>query len=200
MKNRFSSPLIALALMLLGAGNALAVAPTAFDVSGGGVYCARGSGVNIFLSGSEIGVNYQLYNDEWTSGSPLAGTGSALTFNNAIFPGAYTVIATRAGSGETTSMNGSATVDTKPASYGGMATTAGGTVCSGSSTLITLSGKTGSIVRWELSTDGSTWTTNISTANPLNTGNLTATTYFRAVVQSGVCSPATYAGYGCRGR
>ena len=82
-------------------------------------------------------------------------------------------------------------VTVNPISVGGTATPTASAVCSGSSTLITLSGQTGSIVRWETSPDGNTWTPNISTANPLNTGNLTATKYFRAVVQSGVCSQAT---------
>ncbi|NCT92778.1 MAG: hypothetical protein GXC72_00005, partial [Chitinophagaceae bacterium] len=66
------------------------------------------------------------------------------------------------------------------------------TVCSGSNTgNITLSGFTGSVIRWESSTDGISW----PTSYPVNTGtytysNLTATTYFRAVVQNGVCANA----------
>ena len=36
--------------------------PTIFTVSGGGAYCSGGLGVDIILSGSETGVNYQLYN------------------------------------------------------------------------------------------------------------------------------------------
>src|SRR5258706_7281654 len=36
--------------------------PTAFSVSGGGSYCSGGSGVAVGLSGSQAGVNYQLYN------------------------------------------------------------------------------------------------------------------------------------------
>jgi len=58
---------------------------------------------------------------------------------------------------------------------------------------LTLSGNTGSI-QWQLSTDNNTFT-NISgaTASPLTSaqmGHLTATTYYRAVVQSGPCASA----------
>ncbi|HEY0677289.1 MAG TPA: T9SS type A sorting domain-containing protein, partial [Chitinophagaceae bacterium] len=79
------------------------------------------------------------------------------------------------------------TVVVDPTTVGG--STAAGTspICSGSSTNITLSGNTGAIVKWQYSTDGSTWNDIASTANPLNTGALTTTTQFRAVVQSGAC-------------
>ncbi len=255
--------------------------PMAFSVTGGGSYCSGGSGVAIGLAGSEFGVNYQLKKGAANSGSSVPGTGSAITFGNKIFAGTYTVVATSALSGCTATMPGSASVTINPASVGGTASVTPGTVCSGnsatlslsgqtgdieewqyttddgdtwnsipssagqnpmvtgpltnttyfqalvsnggcspayssvvgvmvnpvsvggtvtatassvcggSSTLLTLSGQTGSIVRWEVSPDGTTWTTNISTANPLNSGNLTATRYFRAVVQSGSCSQAT---------
>lgn len=78
-----------------------------------------------------------------------------------------------------------------PQSVGG--TIAGGeTVCSGTnSTLLTLSDYTGTIQKWEYSTDGgSNW---IDIANPGDTytvTNLTQTTSYRAWVKSGVCSEA----------
>jgi hypothetical protein len=54
-----------------------------------------------------------------------------------------------------------------------------------------LTGQTGSIVKWQSSTDGNNWSDIPSTANSLSTGALTQTTEYRAVVQSGVCGPAT---------
>lgn len=66
------------------------------------------------------------------------------------------------------------------------------TVCSGTnSTTLTLSGNTGSIVRWESSpqSDFSSGVQNISnTTTTLTATNLTSTLHYRAVVQSGVCS------------
>jgi PKD repeat protein len=92
---------------------------------------------------------------------------------------------------DTTSAPSTTTTIVNPASVGGTATPAAATVCSGSGTTITLAGQTGSIVKWQSSPDNSTWSDISSTANPYSTGNLTATTYFRAVVQSGTC-PAAY--------
>src|SRR6185369_7813026 len=52
--------------------------PTVFNVTGGGNYCTGGTGVAIALSGSQIGVNYQLKLGGVNTGSPVAGTGSAI--------------------------------------------------------------------------------------------------------------------------
>ncbi|WP_230383659.1 PKD domain-containing protein [Pedobacter endophyticus] len=82
-------------------------------------------------------------------------------------------------------------ITVNPLSVGG--TTAGDvTVCSDANGgNISLSGQTGSIVRWEQSIDnGITWATITSTANPFVFTNLTTTTQFRAIVQSGACAEA----------
>jgi len=80
-----------------------------------------------------------------------------------------------------------------PASVGG--TLAGSTaVCSGTnSTTLTLSGNTGSITKWQSSTAADftgTVTDIVNTTTSLTASNLTATTYYRAVVQSGSCTAA----------
>ncbi|HEX6181403.1 MAG TPA: SdrD B-like domain-containing protein, partial [Chitinophagaceae bacterium] len=89
-----------------------------------------------------------------------------------------------------------ATVNVDAATVGGSAAAAVSPICSGSSTTVSLTGNTGAIVKWQWSTDGSTWNDIVSTDNPYNTGALTTTTQFRAVVQNGTCntqnsSPAT---------
>ena len=53
--------------------------PAVFTVTGGGSYCSGGSGVAVGLSNSESGVNYQLFNGASPVGSPVAGTGSAIS-------------------------------------------------------------------------------------------------------------------------
>jgi len=68
---------------------------------------------------------------------------------------------------------------------------ANATVCEGiNSGTLTLSGYTGSIIRWEASADGgATWPVVINnTTNTYSYANLNTTTLFRAVVQSGACS------------
>ena len=67
-------------------------------------------------------------------------------------------------------------------------------VCSGTnSTVLTLSGQTGSITKWQssLTSNFSTVTDIASTLASITATNLTATTYYRAVVTLGSCSSAT---------
>ena len=68
--------------------------PALFTVTGGGVYCAGGSGVAIGLDGSQIGVNYQLKNGGTDVGSVVAGMGLAISFGLKTAAGTYTVVAT----------------------------------------------------------------------------------------------------------
>ena len=80
-------------------------------------------------------------------------------------------------------------------SAAGTVTTDASSVCSVSNAgTLTLSGHSGTIVRWESSTDN--FATNTPIANTVATlayTNLTQTTQYRAVVQSGTCDPANSA-------
>ncbi|MEI6900891.1 MAG: hypothetical protein WCL00_13515, partial [Bacteroidota bacterium] len=66
-------------------------------------------------------------------------------------------------------------------------------VCTGTnSTLLTLSGATGTVVKWQYSTDN--WVTPVDIANTSNTytaTNLTTSTKYRAILGNGVCPTAT---------
>ncbi|MEI8053719.1 MAG: Ig-like domain-containing protein [Bacteroidota bacterium] len=75
--------------------------------------------------------------------------------------------------------------------------TVGGTVsssanvCTGTNNgTLRLTGYSGSVVRWEYSPDGITWTTVANITDSLVYTNLTATRKYRAVVKSGLCSEA----------
>ncbi len=75
-----------------------------------------------------------------------------------------------------------------PTTVGG--TSSGGmTVCYGShSTVLTLSGHTGSVVSWQSSTDSIIWNDIAgSTQTTFTAENLTENTWYRAVVKSGIC-------------
>ena len=98
----------------------------------------------------------------------------------------FRAVVTNGVCGEATSTEAGVTVDAVP--VGGTAVAASSVVCSNSGTSITLSGLTGSIQKWQSSTDGWTTTNDINSAdNPLATGNLAANTVYRAVVTNGVC-------------
>ncbi len=65
--------------------------PGIYNMTGGGSYCSGGSGVDVGLDGSEGNTIYQLYRDGVTTGVPLAGTGSSLSFGRQTIPGIYSV-------------------------------------------------------------------------------------------------------------
>ena len=83
-----------------------------YNVGGSG-NIVSGNSTSITLSGSETGINYQLYKDGTAVGSTTAGTGSSLSWSVSD-AGTYTVKSTNDGSG--TTMNGSAVVTVSQAS------------------------------------------------------------------------------------
>jgi gliding motility-associated-like protein len=78
-----------------------------------------------------------------------------------------------------------------PTSFGGK-TSGNDSVCNGNNGgTITLTGNVGKIVRWQSSTDnGTNWNTIKDSTNAIKYLNLSKTTWFRAVVQSGGCGVA----------
>ncbi len=85
----------------------------------------------------------------------------------------------------------SATITVNPVSVGGTVSS-NAIVCSGSNSgTLTLAGQTGNVIRWESSTNGGgTWTSIANTTTSQTYTNITQTTLYRAVVQSGVCASA----------
>lgn len=93
-------------------GNVVCIDPIAYTVTGTATTCA-GTGVPVGLSDSQNGINYQLkLNGSTNVGSPVAGTGSAISFGNQVTAGTYTVVATNTNSpcNFTETMSGSAVI------------------------------------------------------------------------------------------
>jgi len=90
-------------------------APTAFNVTPVGISCV---GASIGLDNSEIGVNYQLWRNGTISiGTPVAGTGSPISFGSMIIPGTYTIIGISTLNGCPTTMNGVVNMQPAPLSF-----------------------------------------------------------------------------------
>lgn len=104
--------------------------PTAYAVTGGGSYCIGGTGVAIGLINSDLGVNYQLYNGASTVGTPVAGTGSSITFGLQTTAGTYTVVATNGTTTCVNNMTGTATITINPLPLA-FAVTGTGSYCAG---------------------------------------------------------------------
>ena len=86
------------------------ILPSPYTVTGGGSYCSGGTGLAVGLGNSQTDVTYQLYNGASTVGSPVAGTGSSISFGTFTASGTYTVLATDDITTCTTNMTGSATI------------------------------------------------------------------------------------------
>jgi len=84
--------------------------PVKYTVTGGGQYCAGGVGLPVGLSNSQMGVSYQLQVNGNNDGSPVNGTGTAITFGNQTAAGTYTVIATNTTTTCQNNMTGSVTI------------------------------------------------------------------------------------------
>ena len=84
--------------------------PIIYNLTAPNYYCFGDAGVTVSLSNSEVGADYQLYKDGNPEGGVVAGTASALSWNN-MLAGTYTVEAVfTTGSGCAEYMNGNPTV------------------------------------------------------------------------------------------
>ena len=121
------------------------------------------------------------------SWSPIANITDTLSYTNLT---TSTIFRTIIKSGICPSQPSSgATIAVSPNTVGGT-TFGSATVCSGSNSgVVNLGGNTGNVLNWEYSTDGgSNWTSLFNTSTTQTYLNLTTTTYYRALVQSGVCA------------
>ena len=98
--------------------------------SSGTDYCFGGTGVIVSLSGSEVGINYQLYLGSYPVGDDTAGTGSSISFGYETGAGDYLAIATNATTGCQSMLTGyvSIVIDSLPRLY---TVTGGGGYCMG---------------------------------------------------------------------
>nr|BFF38814.1 hypothetical protein BACY1_06190 [Tenacibaculum mesophilum] len=163
------------------------------SIAGSTNVCTGTNSTTLTLSGQTGNIiRWESSTDNFTTDTDIANTTTTLTATNLTTTTQYRAIVQSGACTEATSATATITVD--PASVGG--SIAGSTnVCTGTnSTTLTLSGQTGNIIRWESSTDNFTTDTDIAnTTTTLTATNLTTTTQYRAIVQSGACAEATSA-------
>jgi len=66
--------------------------PMQFSLMGGGTVCEGDPGVDVYLDGSETGIDYELYLDAVSTGNIVAGTGSSISFGLQTIGGTYTAM------------------------------------------------------------------------------------------------------------
>jgi len=106
--------------------------PTPYSITGGGIYCNGGAGLHVGLSGSAIGIKYQLYNNGVPVGSLLTGSGGAIDFGAQAAQGTYTAVGNNAVTGCSNAMSSSTVIATQPLPTV-YAVTGGGAYCAGGS-------------------------------------------------------------------
>ena len=163
--------------------------PLVFNMTGGGNYCAGGTGVHVGLNGSSVGVNYMLYRGVTATGS-FAGTGSPLDFGLQTITGVYTVIGTSTATTCSIEMAGSATIDTIATVTPSLTlhATPNDTVCTGTTvsfTPIPVNGGTAPVYQWSVN-GTSVATTNTYTYIPANSDIVMATMTSNAICPSPV--------------
>jgi gliding motility-associated-like protein len=164
------------------------------SISGGATVCTGTNSTTLTLSGHTGTVT------KWQSAlaadfsgtvTDIANTTTTLTATNLSATTHYRAVVTSGSCVSENSSNGVITVS--PASVGG-SISGGATVCTGTnSTTLTLSGHTGTVTKWQsaLTADFSGTVTDIAnTTTTLTATNLSATTYYRAVITSGSCASA----------
>ena len=152
-----------------------------------------GTGTSLTLNGNTGTIQWQSSANGTSGWTAITGATSATLNTGNLTTTTYYRARSKSGACSNAFSNVvSVTVD--PVSVAGTASSAAGAtpICSGTSTSLTLTGSTGAI-QWESSANGTSgWSSiNAATSASLSTGNLTSTTYYRAVVTSGVCASAT---------
>lgn len=87
--------------------------PNAYNVTGGGSYCAGDSGRSIGLDMTDVGVTYSLYTGGVLVAGPVAGTGAPISFGTFTLSGLYNAVATNI-AGCDTAMNNSVIINALP--------------------------------------------------------------------------------------
>lgn len=114
--------------------------PTVYTITGGGNYCAGGTGVHVGLNSSTVGTNYQLMLGGSPDGAPVAGTNAGLDFGLKLTSGAYSVVASIASTGCSADMAGVTSVGTNMPPYPYNVTGGGGYCAGGTGVAVTIDG------------------------------------------------------------
>ena len=157
-------------------------------VASGGTVCYGSNGATLNLTGNTGNVvRWEFSTDAGNTWSPIANTTTSYTYTNITQTTRYRAVVQSGSCSIATSSF--ANIDVNPATVGG-SVGASSTVCSGNNTgNLNLTGNTGSVLRWEKSIDGgATWVSITNTTTSQSYSNITQTTLYRAVVQSGLCA------------
>ena len=169
-------------------------APTvAGTVSSDATVCSGSNSGTLTLAGYTGTITgWESSTDNFVSSTPIANSTTSQTYTNITSTTKYRAIVQ---SGTCPSDNAiAATITVDPLTASG-SVSSDATVCSGSNSgTLTLAGHTGSIVKWQSSTDNFVTPVDIANLTTSQTyNNLVSSTQYRAIIQSGTCALANSA-------
>lgn len=160
------------------------------SVTSSATVCSGANSGTLTLSGHTGSVlQWEFSTDGGVTWTVIANVTTTQNYTNLVTTTMYRALVQNGGC--TPSYSSSATITVNPVTVGG--TVSGGvTVCSGSNGgTLTLSGQTGTVIGWESSNDSITWVSTGNVTASQNFTNLVDTTYYRVIIQSGVCPTDT---------
>ena len=156
-------------------------------IVGSASVCSGINSTDLSLTGN-VGdvVKWQSSTNNWSTVVDVNNTSTMLTINNLITTTKYRAVIK---SGICDQVNSAvATLTVSAVTVGGSIAGSTSVYAGTNSTLLTLSGQTGSVIKWQSSTnDWTTATDIVNTTTTFTATNLTVATKYRAIVQSGVC-------------
>jgi gliding motility-associated-like protein len=164
------------------------------SVAGDNTVCTGINSTLLTLNGQNGNVVTWLSSTNGITWNPVANTAITYTAQNLTATTQFAVVVQNGNTCRAdTSTKALVTVD--PKSVGGAPDPSSSSFCSGQTVnaLLTLKGNTGTVVNWQLSADNNNWSS-VAPANASPTyavRNVTADTWYRAIVKSGVCAPDT---------
>ncbi len=144
--------------------------PIAYNLTGSSC-----TGSVLTLSGSDTWCSYQLKADGTNIGTPVTGTGSALTFSGTSVAGTYSVVATNIASGciKTATMNGAIAIYAYPATPSISISGGSSPFCTGGSVTFSTADVAGATYQWYQDGSAAGTSNTYSTSSALSVGTHT---------------------------
>ncbi|MDQ3190680.1 MAG: gliding motility-associated C-terminal domain-containing protein, partial [Bacteroidota bacterium] len=155
-------------------------------------YCSTTNGDVLKLTGQSSTINnWEFSIDNGTTWNTIANTTDSLIYTNISQTTLYRVVLVGAGGGTCPgNVSSIATITINPPTNGGTVIN-NATVCSGNNMgTLYLTGYSGTILNWEVSTDSSSWFVLSNNVDTFAYNNLSTTSWFRVLLQSANCASA----------
>ncbi|MES1225358.1 MAG: T9SS type B sorting domain-containing protein, partial [Bacteroidota bacterium] len=156
--------------------------------------CAGTNSTSLILNGQSGNILNWIYSSDGVSWTAIANTTNSYTAQNLSTTTQYKALVQN-GSSCSIDSSAAAVIIVSPKTVGGMLSPDKTDICAGQSvnSFLNLTGNTGSVVNWQLSNDNVNWInfSPVKTDSGYNVKSITATTSYRAIVQSGVCPADT---------